>query len=304
MVPHFELVFFPTLEAVGKMHPWNRILDQWDQMASSEKTAQINDIAETYVAYGRKYNHSALVITEAREMPFDAYIKIVERIREISGNEFFLLKSSDPTMPIPSGENMVEISAMMYEEPERLIEKTKKLQNVILSQAEKLQGKGLIDGYVMCSDYCFNTNPFFSRDMFAELICPSLSETIKGFHDMGFYAIKHTDGNIMPIVDMMIECGPDALHSLDPQGGVSLKELKAKYKDRVAFCGNVNCGLLQTGTEEEVIEDVKRSLREGMNGYGYIFCTSNCIYTGLDLSRYELMHKLWEQYGVYPTLHE
>jgi uroporphyrinogen decarboxylase len=116
---------------------------------------------------------------------------------------------------------------------------------------------------------------------------------------MGFYSIKHTDGNIMPILDAMLECKPDALHSLDPQGGVDLKYLKEYCGDKVCLIGNVNCGLLQTGTDEEVKADVLRALRDGMPGYGYIFSTSNCVYTGLPLERYRLMHRLWREHGVY-----
>ena len=32
---------------------------------------------------------------------------------------------------------------------------------------------------------------------------------------------------------------------------------------------------------------------------GYIFCTSNCAYTGLPLSRYEMMIDIWREYGNY-----
>ncbi|MDD6876773.1 MAG: hypothetical protein PUD44_03185 [Clostridiaceae bacterium] len=32
---------------------------------------------------------------------------------------------------------------------------------------------------------------------------------------------------------------------------------------------------------------------------GYIFCTSNCVYTGLPLERCELMQRVWEKYGRY-----
>jgi uroporphyrinogen decarboxylase len=108
-----------------------------------------------------------------------------------------------------------------------------------------------------------------------------------------------TDGNIMPIIEQIIQCKPDALHSLDPQGGVSLKTVKEKYGSRICLMGNVNCGLLQTGTEEEVIADVRRALRDGMPGGGYVFSTSNCAYTGLPLARYELMNKIWYEEGIY-----
>lgn len=103
----------------------------------------------------------------------------------------------------------------------------------------------------------------------------------------------------MPILEQIVECGPDAIHSLDPQGGVSIPEVRRITKGRVALCGNVNCGLLQTGTEEECIADVRRSLKEGMEAPGYIFCTSNCVYTGMPLERYELMNRIWREEGIY-----
>jgi len=71
------------------------------------------------------------------------------------------------------------------------------------------------------------------------------------------------------------------------------------YGDKVCLIGNVNCGLLQTGTDEEVIESCLYALKNGMPGYGYIFSTSNCIYTGVPLERYKLMLSIWEKYGNY-----
>ena len=159
---------------------------------------------------------------------------------------------------------------------------------------------GLLDGFALCSDYCFNVNPFFSPDAFSVFVTPYLKRVIDAYRSLGFFTIKHTDGNIMPILDQMVECGPDALHSLDPQAGVDLGEVKRLYGDRVALCGNVNCGLLQTGTEEDVVRDVRRALRDGMQGWGYVFCTSNCAYTGLPLERYELLNRIWWEEGVYP----
>ena len=57
---------------------------------------------------------------------------------------------------------------------------------------------------------------------------------------------------------------------------------------------------VKTGSEEDVRRDVLRSLREGMaNGRGYVFSTSNCAYTGLPLERYEMLNRLWREYGNY-----
>lgn len=116
---------------------------------------------------------------------------------------------------------------------------------------------------------------------------------------MGFYTIKHTDGNIMPILDQLVEANPHALHSVDPQAGVDIAEVKKLVGNKVCLIGNVNCGLLQTGTEEQVVETVRYALKHGMPGGGYIFSTSNCIYTGMPLERYELMLDIWKSEGIY-----
>jgi uroporphyrinogen decarboxylase len=142
-------------------------------------------------------------------------------------------------------------------------------------------------------------NPFFTPGIFGDVVAPVLAKTIEGYRALGYTSIKHTDGNIMPIADQLMQCKPDALHSLDPQGGVDLKVMKEKYGKDVCLIGNVNCGLLQTGTEEEVKADVRRALRDGMPGGGYIFSTSNCVYTGLALERYDLMNSIWWEEGVY-----
>ena len=66
-----------------------------------------------------------------------------------------------------------------------------------------------------------------------------------------------------------------------------------------AFIGNVNCGLMDTGTDEDVVESARYALKNGMPGGGYIFSTSNCIYTGMRLERYELMLDVWKKEGNY-----
>jgi len=298
LVPHFELVFYLTMEVLGKVHPSHRVFGQWGQMSAVEKELQLRDAASCYIDIAEKYGHSAIFVHPSVSEP-GAVRRLLEIIRERSGDEYFLMMHGDSTFSIPDGDHMMDFSVQLYEEPGMLIEKSKRSTEQRLEFAATLRGTGLLDGFALCADYCFNTNPFFTTEMFDKYIVPPLREVIAGYREMGYYSIKHTDGNIMPILEQMAGCGPDALHSLDPQGGVDLAEVKRLVGDRVALIGNVNCGLLQTGTDEEVRADVLRSLNQGMPGGGYIFSTSNCVYTGLPLERYEMMHKLWTEHGVY-----
>ena len=300
-VPTFELVFYLTMEAFGKVHPDHRSYHQWNQMSKNEQRLIIEDEADLFIDTARRYHHSAIFV-HAQPYDLETRIRLYETIREKSGDEFFLMAHGDPTFAMPDGTNMMDFSVRMYEDMDGLKKEAAERTAHEIAMAEELDRRGhLIDGFALCSDYCFNVNPFFTPDIFGELITPYLKEAIDAYRAMGFYSIKHTDGNIMPIMDQMVQCGPDAIHSLDPQGGVDLAEVSARWGDKVALIGNVNCGLLQTGSEEECIADIRRSLKQGMaRGAGYIFATSNCAYTGLPLERYELMNDIWYREGIYP----
>jgi len=298
LVPHFELEFFLTMEAFHRIHGSQKRFSQWNQMSQRERDLHIDEIADLYVTVAEHYNHFAIFVQPIPDH-FEGTRRVLERIREKTGDKYFLMVHADPTFAIPSGGDMVEFSAQIYENEDGMKALAAKRLEDETARIDKYFNNGILDGMALCSDYCFNVNPFFSPDMFSEFVTPYLFEIIKRCHDRGYYVIKHTDGNIMPILDQLVQCGPDAMHSLDPQGGVSLAEVKRLYGDKVALCGNVNCALLQTGTEEECIADIRRSLRDGMNGWGYIFCTSNCVYTGMPLERYELMNRIWQAEGIY-----
>lgn len=297
-VPHFELVFYLTMEAFGKVHPSHRNYSQWQQMSEKERNLHKRDMAEIFIKTAETFHHDAIFLHPNPDT-LEETIRLIDIVREISGDKYFLMIHGDATFGIPSGEKMMEFVQRIADEPEKLKKEAEEMVNKALERGEILKKKTSLDGFALCSDYCFNSGSFLSPSMFSEFVTPYLYKLIKGYRDMGFYVIKHTDGNIMPIIDQLIETNPHALHSLDPQAGVDIKVVKKLYGDKVCLIGNVNCGLLQTGSDEEVIESCLYALRNGMPGYGYIYSTSNCIYTGMPFERYLLMLKIWEEYGNY-----
>ncbi len=297
-VPTFELVFYLTMELLGKVHPSHRYFSQWDQMSAKEKRLQVADAADTYIATARHYQHDAIFVHGVAGMP-QSEERIAERIREQTGDEFFLCRHGDPTMSVPDGDRMLGLCYRLADAPDEVKAEQNRAVDAQLAASAAIAGQGLFDGYALCADYCFNSGPFLSPGQFAEFVTPFLGRLIAGLREMGFYVIKHTDGNIMPIIDQLVACRPHALHSLDPQAGIDIAEIKRRYGRQICLIGNVNCGLLQTGSEEEVIESARYALLHGMPGGGYIFSTSNCVYTGMPLARYDLMMDIWRKEGVY-----
>ena len=179
----------------------------------------MKNMAQLYIDTAQRYGHSAIFIHPNPE-GFENTQWLLEEIRDISGNEYYIMMHGDTTQKIPGGNNMMEFSVRMYEEPETLHEESKKKMERLLALAKKLDSHGhLLDGFALCSDYCFNVNPFFSPEQFDEFIVPYLKETIAEYRRMGYYTIKHSDGNILPVLKQIAACNPHAIHSLDPQGG-------------------------------------------------------------------------------------
>ncbi len=298
-VPHFELVFFLTMEAFGKVHPSHRNYGQWMQMEEKERNLHRDEMADIFMRTAERFEQSAIFM-HPNPNTVEEDIHLIDRIREYTGDRYFLMRHGDATFSIPDGTQMTDFVYRLYDEPDKVKAEAQERVNLALERAEILARHGGLDGFALCADYCFNSGPFLSPPQFSEFITPYLVQLIAGYRALGFYVIKHTDGNIMPILDQLLEANPHALHSLDPQGGVDIAEVKRICGDRVCLIGNVNCGLLDTGTDDEVIASVRYALTHGMVGGGYIFSTSNCIYTGMRLARYELMLDVWRREGNYP----
>jgi len=298
-VPHFELEFFLTMEAFGRVHPSQRHYGQWDQMSETERDLHRRDVADLHVVVARRYEHSGMLMHAPRGWDEPDVMRLLEHVRELSGEDYWLGLHGDATYSLPDGEHMMAFCEALADRPQEVKDEADRSVDVALARGERFRRHGVLDGFCLCSDYCFNDGPFLSPAMFDEFITPYLARLTAGYRDMSFYVIKHTDGNIMPILDSLVSTRPHALHSLDPQGGVCLAEVKRRVGNRVCLIGNVNCALLQTGTDEDVIASVRYALRHGMPGGGYVFATSNCIYTGMPLARYELMLDIWRREGGY-----
>jgi uroporphyrinogen decarboxylase len=299
-VPHFELVFYLTMEAFGRVHPDHRNYGQWDQMEEKERELHRRDIADLYIATAERYGWSAIYV-RAKPSITEELLRLVDIIRDRTGDRYFLLAGGDTTIGIPSGKNMEAFAALLADEPQKIKEEQASKVARAHEAAETLRKHGGVDGFAMCSDYCLNHGPFLSPAQFAEFVTPNLARLCAGYRALGFKTIKHTDGNIMPILDQLVQAAPDALHSIDPQAGVDIAEVKRRYGDRICLVGNVNCGLMDTGSDAEVAASTRYALTHGMPGGGYIFSTSNCVYTGMRLARYEQILDIWRKEGNYPS---
>jgi uroporphyrinogen decarboxylase len=149
-------------------------------------------------------------------------------------------------------------------------------------------------------DVASNTGPLMSPRHFRKLFYPGLCRVMGGYKELGLAVIKHTDGNLWPIIDMIVDSGIDCLDPIDPQAGMDIADVKAKYGDRIALKGNVDCAHLMTfGTPEETAAATRDALAQGMPGGGFICSSSNSIHSGVKPENYVALMQTIRQEGVY-----
>jgi len=150
-------------------------------------------------------------------------------------------------------------------------------------------------------DYAAAERPFVSPQCFRELFYPGLKRVVTGFHDLGLPVIKHTDGAIQPLLEMIVDSGIDCLDPIDPIAGLDIGQIKQQYGHRIALKGNVDCAhTLSFGTEKQVVEETIAVIRKAAAGGGLILSSSNSIHSGVKPGNYLAMWNAVRMYGAYP----
>jgi uroporphyrinogen decarboxylase len=169
-----------------------------------------------------------------------------------------------------------------------------------LEMAREIAARGVKIVYTG-DDYAGNLGPLMSPKHFRKLFYPGLCRVMGGYKELGLYVIKHTDGKLWSILDMIVDSGIDCLDPIDPQASMDLAKVKSLYGNRIALKGNVDCAQLMTfGTPDQVVEVTKEALRQGAPGGGFILSSSNSIHSAVKPENYQAMLCTLQEFGQYP----
>jgi len=168
-----------------------------------------------------------------------------------------------------------------------------------LELASKVRQIGA-DAVVLGDDFADNRGLLFSPSLYKKLFYPHFCKLIKSLKELGLFVIKHSDGNINEILDLLIQSNIDCLNPIDPLAGMDIAKLKIQYGRKIVLMGNVNCATtLVNGNKNEIIKEVLNIIKNASNGGGLIMSSSNSIHSGVDPYNYLLMIKTIRKYGRY-----
>lgn len=155
------------------------------------------------------------------------------------------------------------------------------------------------DVIFLVGDLAGEQTTIMSPEHYREYIRPYHNEIVKYTHQKGAKIVKHSDGNVWPILDDLIEAGFDGIHPIQPQC-MEIAKVKEYLGGRVCILGNIDCrSLLPFGTKEEVREAVKETIKKAAPQGGYIISSSNSVHPGCKPENYITMVEAAHEYAIY-----
>ncbi len=187
----------------------------------------------------------------------------------------------------------------IYSNPEFIHRVAQMMLEFNLAQLDLLVKAGL-DVLVIEDDIASTQGPMISPDHFKKFINHYNRQIVERAHEKGLKVVRHSDGNLWPLMDILLETGYDGINPLEPQAGMEIKKLKAFCGDRICLLGNIDCvDLLPSGTPDQVEQAVIQTVKDGAKGGGLIICSSNSLHPGVDPENCIAMFKAARKHGVY-----
>jgi len=187
----------------------------------------------------------------------------------------------------------------LYQDPEFIHRVAAIVNEYSLKKLDLLVAAGM-DVLIVEDDIAATDNLLISPKHFREFINPYNRKLVDRAHELGLKVIRHSDGNLWSIMDLLIETGYNGLNPLEPQAGMDLKKVKEAYGNSICLLGNIDCKeLLPYGTPEQVDAAVKQAIDDAAGGGGYIVCSSNSLHPEVNPENCIAMFEATKRYGSY-----
>lgn len=148
-------------------------------------------------------------------------------------------------------------------------------------------------------DICSQQGPMVSPDFLKEVYGPVLKRGLEPLLAVGCHPVWHSDGNIRPIMDMLIDCGIQGFQGFQPECGMTLEYVlqhRTKEGEPLIIFGPMAVTTeLPVFTPAEVKKRVNEVIRLCHGNARLVLFTSNTINPDVPLENiYAMYEAIWE----------
>jgi uroporphyrinogen decarboxylase len=273
-----------------------RFVDQWGRVMETSAKGKT-----TYFVGGTVSTREALEKYEPPDAFDSDILEMMERILKTIKDEDIvtigeLHSGWHLAFQVRGGIDKIAIDS--YRNPDFAANLVDKIAAACQRFAEAMIEAG-VDILFVTDDYADNHGPYINLKLLREHELPNLKKVVDEAHHHGVPVLKHSDGNLYPILDDICATGIDGLHPIEP-GPMDLGDVKAKYGDRICLLGNVDCKyVLPYGSEDDVRKDVRRCIDAACENGGFVLTSSNSMHSNVRVENIYTMVDEARKYGKY-----
>jgi uroporphyrinogen decarboxylase len=196
---------------------------------------------------------------------------------------------------------MVGFEPIIYglvEEPEWIKDMFKTYLDMSIAHFEMIWDEGYrFDSIFWYDDMGYKGAPFFSNEIYADLLQPFHKQAIDWAHNRGIKAHLHSCGNIMKRVPQLVDIGLDALNPIEIKAGMDIKSLKQDFGSKLVLHGGLDALLMDK--PEKVIPHIEELIPIVKENGGYVFSSDHSIPNTVSLDNYRQIVNAVKKAGKY-----
>jgi uroporphyrinogen decarboxylase len=191
-------------------------------------------------------------------------------------------------------------STLLYDDPQFIDEVLTAITDFFIEGGRRMIEAG-VDTLFFADDYGSSVSPLISPLHFNKHVLPQVRRMVKVFHELGSPVIMHSDGQIRPLLDGLVQAGIDAYHPIERQADMDIGEIKQSFGNRLCLLGNVgNTTTLVTGSPQDVTAEALECLRSAAPGGAYILASDHSIKDDVPNENVFALYDAGRRWGPYP----
>ena len=176
------------------------------------------------------------------------------------------------------------------------------LADAVIDLGELL--KGVVDagaeGIIIGDDIAYRRGPYVKPDHLRRSYLPYLTLLALAAQDLGLPAIFHSDGNLWPIWEGLMETPIVGVQCLDPDSAMSLPLARARSGPHLCLWGNIDLLWLAQPRDQAAIRDRLADILDPVAGTPVIFGTCSGLAPGIPLAYLDALYAAARAYA-WPT---
>jgi uroporphyrinogen decarboxylase len=231
-------------------------------------------------------------------LPPEDSAKFLPILKQAAGDEIFIMEWCPAMIFIPEADNYLEFAYMLFDRPGEVDEMARRQLKKGIEIAKRARDAGA-DGLCAACDIADNKGMYFNPQQLDRFFLPYLAEWSHEVKVMELKSILHSDGDLTSVLDNLAATELNGLQAIDPVAGMDIVDVKKKVGDRLCLCGNMDLGLLQTGSQEAIRGEVKRICEGCKTGGGFVLGATNAVFSEIPLANYKAMIQAGREFGNY-----